>query len=806
MSNREFDGWTLRYIGWEPEREPLREALLTLGNGHFATRGALEEVTAGGPHYPGTYLAGGFNRRESEAAGRIIENEDLVNWPNWLVLNFRIEQSEWFAMDRAHLLSHERSLDLHKGILCRVIRFRDADDRETELSIRRIVHMGRPNVAAIEWSLTPLNWSGNVEVVSGLDGRVYNDGVARYRQLDGHHLDVTASGETGEDAIYLVAQTRQSNVVVAQAARTRAHHGPQPAATSRTTRTSQNYIEHVLSLQCEQKKSLVVEKVVTLHTSKDFSASEPCLDACTAIHRLPSFDVLLAEHKKAWARLWDRADLCMETNDGYHDTHATLRLHVFHMLQTASINTIDHDVGIPARGLHGEAYRGHIFWDELFTLPFLTFRIPELTRSFLKYRYRRLDEARHAAREAGYKGAMFPWQSGSTGREESQILHLNPQSGRWIEDNTHQQRHVNAAIAFNVWQYFQATYDHEFLSFYGAEMLLDIASFWASIATFNAGRERYEIRGIVGPDEFHTKYPDAPGLGLNNNAYTNVMASWSLHTALTALNALPDDRQTELLSALEISDDDLRHWDEISRRLFVPFHGEGIISQFEGWDDLEELDWEALKERHGDIQRVDRILEAEGRDPNHYKASKQADVLMLFYLFSAEQLQEIFGRLGYEFDPQRIPENIAYYLQRTSHGSTLSRVVHAWVLARTDRRQSWEQFQDALRSDIDDTQGGTTSEGIHLGAMAGTVDLIQRCYSGLEMRGDGVLRFNPQLPNEISCLDLSLRYRGKWLGVHITAEELNIAFEKGGLGEVRIGFGDQVHAIKEGDVLALSLS
>ena len=200
---------------------------------------------------------------------------------------------------------------------------------------------------------------------------------------------------------------------------------------------------------------------------------------------------------------------------------------MFHLLQTVSEHTIDLDVGVPARGLHGEAYRGHIFWDELFVFPFLNLRFPELTRALLRYRVRRLPEARQAARAAGYRGAMYPWQSGSDGREETQRLHLNPRSGRWLPDNSHRQRHVNAAVAWNVWQYYQATGDLDFLAAYGAEMLLEIARFWASIATYNRALDRYEICGVMGPDEYHDGYPDRDEPGLDNNAYTNVMAAGS---------------------------------------------------------------------------------------------------------------------------------------------------------------------------------------------------------------------------------------------------------------------------------------
>ena len=216
------------------------------------------------------------------------------------------------------------------------------------------------------------------------------------------------------------------------------------------------------------------------------------------------------------------------------DTRRILNVHVFHLLQTVSKHTIDLDVGVPARGWHGEAYRGHVFWDEVFIFPFLNLHLPDLTRALLQYRYRRLPTARRAAAAAGFEGAMYPWQSGSSGREETQTMHLNPNSGNWLPDNSHLQRHINIAVAYNVWQYFQATGDVEFLAFYGAEMLVEIARFWSSIATYNKALDRFEIRHVMGPDEYHDAYPGADEPGLHNNAYTNVMVAWLLRRTSTS--------------------------------------------------------------------------------------------------------------------------------------------------------------------------------------------------------------------------------------------------------------------------------
>jgi alpha,alpha-trehalase len=411
------------------------------------------------------------------------------------------------------------------------------------------------------------------------------------------------------------------------------------------------------------------------------------------------------------------------------------------------------------------------------------------------YRYRRLSEAREAARQEGYQGAMYPWQSGSDGKEESQKIHLNPKSGRWIPDNSRLQRHVNAAIAYNIWHYYQVTNDMEFLSFYGAEMFLEIARFWGSIATYNSDHDRYEILGIMGPDEYHDSYPDSERPGLDNNSYTNIMAVWVLSRALELLGLLSEDRRTELCEVIGLRPGEIEDWKVITKKMRVVFHDDGIISQFEGYDQLKEFDWESYRKKYDDIQRLDRVLEAEDDTPNNYKASKQADVLMLFYLFSAEELNEIFENLGYPLEEDTIPKNVDYYLKRTSHGSTLSRVVHSWVLARSDRSQSWELFNEALKSDVADIQGGTTPEGIHLGAMAGTVDLIQRCYADMRT-GEDVLWFNPMLPEKLKSIRMTIRYRDHTLRVEIGQDKMSISSVKAAAKPIHIGFKDKVYKLQ----------
>jgi alpha,alpha-trehalase len=255
---------------------------------------------------------------------------------------------------------------------------------------------------------------------------------------------------------------------------------------------------------------------------------------------------------------------------------------------------------------------------------------------------------------------------------------------------------------------------------------------------------------------------------------------------------------------MNLSDEELESWKDISRKLFVPFHDDGIISQFQGYEQLEEFDWDGYRKKYENIQRLDRILEAEGDTPNRYKVSKQADVLMLFYLFSASELQALFEHLGYPFEYETIPKNVEYYLDRTSHGSTLSRVIHSWVMARKDRERAWGLFRDALKSDIEDIQGGTTPEGIHLGAMAGTVDVVKRCFTGIEPRGD-ILWFNPLLPEEMRKLQLQVRYRGHTLDLQFTDEKLMVKARMVSETPIKIGHKEKTFDIKAGETKEIDL-
>ncbi|MFU8803845.1 MAG: glycoside hydrolase family 65 protein [Bradymonadaceae bacterium] len=793
------DHWKLVYEGLDKNNEALREALCTLGNGVFCTRGAAEEQFAGAVHYPGTYVAGGYNELESEVADRRVINEDLVNFPNWLWLTFRLVDGDWLDLWEMEVLDYRQELDLRKGVLSRSFRVRDEKNRITGLTSRRLVHLEKPHLAALEWRLVPENWSGDLLIKSGLDGSVTNANVDRYRQLKSKHLEVVDSGAVAPHGIFLKSRTSNSDIEVAQAARTRCFKERKGRVLRRILMEHPERIAEEIDVKLGEGEELRVEKVVSLYTSRDPGIGECGKAARQALDGAPDFDELLESHSRAWETLWQRCDvevgLTEEVPRPVHD-QLVLRLHIFHALQTASPNTVGRDVGIPARGLHGEAYRGHIFWDEVFILPFFIQRLPSIARTAILYRYHRLDAARQIARQAGGEGACFPWQSASDGCEVTQELHLNPMSGKWDSDYSHLQRHVNSAIVYNLWKYFEATGDRPFMEEFGAEIVLEIARFWSSMATFNEASGRFEIQGVMGPDEYHEKYPDAEAGGLKNNTYTNLTAVWCLLRALDVLDLVSRQRRSELMEMLDIGEADLKRWEALTRKMTLVFH-DGVLSQFEGYDELEELDWEGYAERYGDIHRLDRILKAEGTSPDRFKVSKQADVTMLLYLFTAAELQALFSRLGYPFDDADMKRNVDYYRPRTSHGSTLSKIVFTSAVHREDSEEGSRLFLAALESDLYDVQGGTTSEGIHLGAMVGTVDIVMRYYAGLELRRDGVC-FSPSMPRRIESLRFRFQHQRRWYDVDLSRDRLCIGVDDADASTVHISVHGETFAIEAG--------
>ncbi len=768
---QETERWSICYNHYSRKKEYVRESLYTVGNGYFGTRGSAEESKDNGINYPGTYIAGAYNKLETKIEGKLIENEDMINCPNWLPLTFKIGKGKWIDLNKVRIISFERRLNLKKGILFRKVIIKDKKNRETLVESSRIASMANPHIGAIKYNVTPLNYSDNITVKSELDGNIINSGVKRYRALNSKHYDLVKYG--GEkDISFIQVRTNQSQIDIALAARLIISIDNKEINPDIKVSKSDDSVFSHFSVLASEGKAVSINKIVAIYTSKDIDIKNfPISNTVNCIKQIGSFQETLYHSEKIWNNIWKEIDIEIQGNDRIQKL---IRLNLYHLIITVSPQNVNIDGGFPARGLHGEAYRGHIFWDELFILPFYNIHFPEVSRSILLYRYRRLDMAKRNAINNGYQGALYPWQSGSDGSEQSQIIHLNPISGKWDIDYSALQYHITLAIALNIWQYYWMTGDIDFIEKYGAEIFFEVCRFWASKVEYNREIQRYKIEGVMGPDEYHEKYPDSDKGGLKDNSYTNIMVIWLFRKAIEILNILKKYSGNYIIKKNNLETTEIKKWEDIGKKINLIISGDGLISQFDGYFNLKELDWKKYLSKIRKPDRMDRLLKAEKISPDKYKISKQADTLMAFYNLGLDGVADIINGLGYYEGNDISKVNFDYYIKRTSHDSTLSLIVHSYLAHLIGyEKLGWELYIRALNSDYEDIQNGTTGEGIHTGVMGGVILMILRCYAGVDFNAEPV-SINPCLPRKLQKISFKFILRKRRYYLQITRDKIRI--------------------------------
>ena len=788
----EDDSWQLEYHDYDPKKERSREALLAIGNGYFGTRGAMEESVANKINYPGTYVAGIYNRLITKIQERDVVNEDFVNCPQWSRVRFKVDDGLWVDINQVEILSIVRRLDLKTGVLHREMTIKDGEGNISKVESERFSSMNQMHLGALRYKITPVNYSGTISICTALDGAIQNEGVERYKALASKHLQPVDQG--GErNLAWLKVRTNESDIEICEAARISVKRNGEEIGTEIAHTTEEGVVYSILEQEIVAGESLEIEKAVAIFTTKDeqYAMTEALGLASTS----GTYNDILHDSIKERDKLWNEIDIRLE---GDRLSQKLLRLHLYHLLISASKNNKNLDASVTARGLHGEAYRGHIFWDELFILPFYDIHYPKTARSLLMYRYRRLDKAREYAKEYSFKGAMYPWQSGSDGSEETQVVHLNPISGEWGPDHSSLQRHVSLAVAYDIWEYFHISQDKEFMEKYGMEMFLEICRFWESKTQWSEENQRYSIGGVMGPDEFHEKYSDTDEGGLTDNAYTNIMVAWLFKMAKSLLSQINSDAKTEVFQLLEMNEEEVNHWQDVRKKLRLVISEDGIIAQYDGYFELKELDWDHYRQKYGNVYRMDRLLKAEGKSADEYKVAKQADMLMTFYNLDKEEVDALLIEMGYQLPKDYLQKNLDYYLKRTSHGSTLSRVVHAQLAQMIGNKAlGWELYADALSSDYNDIQGGTTGEGIHAGVMAGTILIALSTYAGIQLRREN-LEITPSLPESWENLNFNMNFKNVYYTLSVNNDSLKVKADK----DVKIkAFGKEVSLKAEKEVL-----
>lgn len=622
--------WTVIETNFDVSQLHHKETLFTIGNGYLETRGTLEEGYPGAN--PATMIHGVYDDVP-------VFQTELVNCPDWLPLVI-IVGGERFSLDQGQVLGYERQLDLRWGIVSRNVLWRSPSGHTVYLHFERIASMADQHVLILRCQVTPMNFDGEIKVESDFN-IPHTQGVKHWECLE----------YNGEDnRLWLDLRCISSKIELSMA--THLTCSDQTALVQVTGKES-GEVKLTTTFQAHFGQTVTLEKMVTVFTSREVNA--PLFAAQQRLANLPSYTTMLAAHGAVWDELWHDCDVKIE---GDRTAQVAVRYNLFQLLAAAPRR--DETVSIPAKTLSGFAYRGHVFWDtEIFIVPVLTFTQPQMARNLLSYRYHTLAGARRKAKQAGYQGAMYAWESASSGDE------VTP---RWVTGADGQQVriwcgdleiHINSDIAYAVWQYWQATGDDIWMGDRGAEIILDTAVFLSSRVEWNSDRHCYEIRDVIGPDENHER--------VDNNVFTNRMAQWHIETALKVLDWLgkyDPQRAAELEQRLELSSRLERWVDIINHMLVLNDPTTGLIEQFEGFFDLEYVHFADYESRTQSMQALFGVEGAKQR-----QVLKQPDVLMLLYLLR-ESVQDL-SPTQYR---QILSTNWDYYTPRTDHtyGSSLS--------------------------------------------------------------------------------------------------------------------------------------
>jgi beta-phosphoglucomutase len=714
-----YKDWILIETQFKPAQLNSRETIFTIGNGYLGTRGSFEEGYMRG--LPATFIHGVYDEVP-------VVYTELVNCPDWLPLIVTIN-GDRFRLDQGNILNYSRQLDVRRGVLSRSIRWCSPRGSTIDLEFERFASMADAHVLGQRCQVTPLDFDGLIEIQASINGYPENPGFNHWECLE---QDKTDQG------IWLHRRTRNSRIDIGLATRLIISG----ADASLQVNSAPGYPTLSATFLATSNQTVTAEKIVTVFTSREVTAPEKA--APEKLSLLPDYTTLLQDQEQAWEEIWEKSDVAIE---GDSTAAFAVRYNLFQLLIAAPKH--DDKVSIPAKTLSGFGYHGHIFWDtEIFILPFFIYTQPALARNLLSYRYHTLKGARRKAAHDGYKGAMYAWESADTGDEVTPRWALpNDPYGEdvriWCRDR---EIHISADIVYAIWYYWQATNDHEWMRNCGAEIVLDTAIFWGSRVEYNPKSERYEIRGVIGADEYHEF--------VHNNTFTNRMVQWHLQRAIKVYDWLQStfpESATELEKKLNLSPKQRSRWQDIIANIWLLHDpSTGMIEQYEGFFQLEDID---LNEYEPRTRSMQAILGIEGA--NKRQVLKQPDVLMLLYLMrqSAE----------FPYDQKTLQINWDYYAPRTdiTYGSSLGPAIHAILASDLGKStEAYERFMQAAMVDLQDVRGNN-HEGIHGASAGGIWQAVIFGFGGIQMTENGPVA-HPQLPPGWTRLQFNLHWRGQW--------------------------------------------
>ncbi|RLL83326.1 kojibiose phosphorylase [Petrotoga sp. HKA.pet.4.5] len=727
--------WEIVQDEYNPEENKKYETIFTLANGYRGLRGFNEFSSYG---WKGNFIAGIYDKSEAEV-------QEIVNNPDPLTIKFYIDGKR-INLDNHKIRNFKRFLDMRKAILKTNLEVELTSGEILTINVERFVSKNDVHRWATKYEIVPKNFSGKLIIENTIDGSITNSVHDPYKEVK--HYNVLKMKDL-EPGIFLKSSTKEKAIDVVEATTLRCYRNNNNLLRNRSFKILGDKVKELYEIFLEKDEVYTIYKYGVTYTTRDnISDVEKVSEEALVEFAFEGYEKELKKHCEEWEKIWDDIDIEIK---GDEKAQLGFRFNVFQLTSCANKN--DTSVSIAAKGLHGEGYKGHIFWDtEIFMVPFFIYSQPETAKSLLLYRYNTLNGARENAILNGYKGAQFPWESTDNG------LETTPKWGKdylgnpvriWTGD---EEIHITADIPFAYWEYFRATNDENFMFDYGAEIFFETAKFWESRLEYNEQKERYEINNVIGPDEFHEH--------VNNNAYTNYLARWNLKKAYEISNLLKQrdfKKYDRLCNNLGLSEKAFKNWKEISEKIFIPkFDDTELIEQFEGYFKLKDYiinEWDKNKmplwPKGVEINKLDKT-----------QLVKQADVIMLLLL------------LEDEFDSSTKKLNYDYYEKRTMHKSSLSPSMYSIMgLKVGDHHNAYEYFMKTVMTDLEDNQGNTEF-GLHAASTGGSWQSIVYGFGGLSVDESGVLNLNPWIPEKWEKLSFKIYWKGAKITISIFQDKV----------------------------------
>jgi len=729
------DEWQIIEEAFDPKLNEISESLFSIGNGHMGQRANFEEAYSG-KTLQGNYIAGVYYPDKTRVGwwknGYPENFAKVLNAANWIGIDIKIE-NEQLDLATCKVLEFKRVLNMREGYLQRTFAAELKSGKRIKVNAKRFCSIVDEEAGAIEYTITPVNFSGAITINSYIDGDIAN----KDSNYDEKFWDAVNSKVDNNQA-YLTLITKKTLYEVCTGVCTVVYQNDKPADLQYIGTAKEKYTSTVVNINANQGENITIYKYAVNVSSQNYKPEELSSACKEGLNKVSAkgFDKMLAEQAEAWKEKWNESDIIIE---GDVAAQQGIRFNIFQLNQTYTGK--DDRLNIGPKGFTGEKYGGSTYWDtEAYCVPFYLATAPQqVTKNLLIYRYKQLDKAIENAQKLGFNNgaALYP------------MVTMNGEECHNEWEITFEEIHRNGAIAYAIYNYINYTGDASYLNEYGLEVLVGIARFWAQRVNWSENKGKFVMLGITGPNEYENN--------VNNNWYTSTIACWSMEYAIEAVNYVKTnapEKYQQLIKKLNFNEaDETSSWDHICKNMYYPKdETKNIFLQQDGFLDKEIIPVNDLDPAERPLNQNwswDRILRS--------CYIKQADVLQGLYFFADK------------FDKETLRINYEFYEPLTVHESSLSPCVHAILAARLGREDdAYNFYLRTSRLDLDD-YNNDTEDGLHITSMAGTWMSVVEGFAGMLVKNDK-LSFNPFLPNQWKSYSFNITFRGALINVLVNTD------------------------------------